>query len=1201
MGEFLVSKGVISREQQQEAIQLQKSSTKSFGAVLIEAGMLDKEELFTQARRQFLTILFSLFGLRDGFFRFEEGDIPENMYAYKVTFSNLITFGIRQMSDPKIIKEMVGDFTQIPAKTERFSSQDTVIFTEKEADVIEEIDGSRTIQEIFNASEGKLLQCLKTLLLLNYHGYITFKVDFKDAGIDQIIDLEKSAEVSFGFNPYEVDDQEQETAAAGSDFLGTPETGSIAVSDGSGDGAKEEEARPHHRSEEEDSPFDQQGVPAEEKLLSWGNLKDLKVPEVLTILNTLGKTGILYITRERVKKHIYLKDGVPLSARSNLKSELLGEFLVAKDVITREQQAHALQLMKNSGKSFGDILLEEGAISKKTLFTNTRRQFLTIVFSLFGLREGFYKFKEEELPKNLYTYNVTFPHMLVLGIRQISDPRVIKDMVGDVNQIAIPIEGSFGSQEIQFTEEEMGVVQMIDSARTIDDIARAAQADPLVTLKTLLIMKRLGKVDFQIEPGIEDKGGIVELEENAASALGFHPYQSEDTLEESAVAGTDFLAAPEDIGGKPVDEAPQGSERQEVAAADAGLVEEENPVDESRTEAAEIPAQEETEMDDSCEGEPEETEPDPDAAPAPDETLSWGTEADRYSDDSDDFSGTEPTTISVDLTPDEEPVLASNTTDGTSGEMGPAIAAETSSFEDGSAARQPDRYELDLNMPEGWAQASAREETVQELPQFSEESPSSFDPEESREGVVSAGEDDERGVYTDSAGQLEAPQERVASQEPVSSEWAEDENEFFQQELKEALEEKVREINSSLPATPLSQVEPEEDIELHPPVADQYADTARDALSETSEFMQPLEQEEEAAFTETANAERPSFKISRRRARGKRKRKIGFAYAATLLLVIGVGIVAVSPWGADLQEKLLARLSGTIDVPATEENGWAADSSRQAAALQTTEPAPSTRQEATDTGSTAGFSGSNRVPAAQEPETAAVSREEEVMVTAGAESTVENLKPSAVPPAPAITTEAPVLQPPVSDPQKPAKPAAEQRNAAKTPEKTSTALTKSGTIPQTQESEAPPEKAVAKESTGQPQSITSAVKETAAPQQSSAAVAEKPGPSEGFEAKMDIWTERLRDLPATKYTIQVEISGNLRNIRQDLSLLTPEFDAMVIPYQVKDWKAYTLVVGVFDSRQQGNETLPSLPERIKKQGPLVKTMRTIQKGLMPTK
>ncbi|MDX1763526.1 MAG: cytochrome c3 family protein, partial [bacterium] len=102
-----------------------------------------------------------------------------------------------------------------------------------------------------------------------------------------------------------------------------------------------------------------------------------------------------------------------------------------------------------------------------------------------------------------------------------------------------------------------------------------------------------------------------------------------------------------------------------------------------------------------------------------------------------------------------------------------------------------------------------------------------------------------------------------------------------------------------------------------------------------------------------------------------------------------------------------------------------------------------------------------------------------------------------------------------------------------------------------------------------------------------------------WSESMEEWKHRILNTSTDKFTIQVEISKRRSAILKDLQQLLPEFDAMVIPYRVQSYDAYTLVVGIYDSRAEGNAAVERLPEAFRKLGPLVKTMPTIQKGLTP--
>ncbi len=266
-----------------------------------------------------------------------------------------------------------------------------------------------------------------------------------------------------------------------------------------------------------------------------GDLKDFHFPDLLVKLYRTGKTGVLTVTRDRVKKQVFSRDGAPCLARSNLKSELLGEFLVAREKISRQQQQEALERHREKRITFTSALIEMGAIGDRDLFLLGRRQFLTILYSLFGLREGRYRFDEIEVSEMHFRYKVDFSKMLNFGIRQITDARVLEEMVGDLDQAPVRTERFLEHQQIPFTIPELSVLDHIDSERSIREIVDASGLDITTVLKTILILFHHQCIRLRLDFYEEEIEPIIDLEDSAAASLGFQKYQPSRLEEESSV------------------------------------------------------------------------------------------------------------------------------------------------------------------------------------------------------------------------------------------------------------------------------------------------------------------------------------------------------------------------------------------------------------------------------------------------------------------------------------------------------------------------------------------------------------------------------------------------------------------------------------------------------------------------------------------
>ncbi len=868
----------------------------------------------------------------------------------------------------------------------------------------------------------------------------------------------------------------------------------------------------------------------------YGNFADQTFPELLVHLHGLGKTGILYTVSDRVKKKIYFQDGIPTGARSNIKSELIGEMLVAKGVISREHQRFALEAHKKRKISFGAVLVQEGVIFAEELFVQARRQFLTVLFSLFGMRKGNYKFEECDLPSDGYYYDVAFSNMLVFGMRQISNLDTLENMVGDRSQIPTPGDRFLDYSKIMFTVKELSVINQVDGSKSIDEIVRASDVEPLTVFKTLLILMHHDFIGFKLDMPEDEGEEIVELEESTKLSLGYQEYCPSNPTEEQAVAGSDFKISPEGIhpAGEPSAEAvgsPEVKQDLEQAVSEETVVPEATPNEPPEERVIDLDAENLDEVlsafHDGVEIEA--------TASADTDALSPGN---TQEGESLPETGTLP--------------LEARSNEKTESDAGPV----TSAFR----VQQPEHE--DKTAPEGFAEE-------QPLPQFEEEDLGDrFLGNPEQESTTSpVGEDD--GEQTSAVDPQEPlPQfeeedlgdrflgnpEQESTTNPVGEDDGEQTSAVDPQEPQmapptgsasvkappppalEAEAETGSDPNTGLPwdASPADQGDSPApqwtDAADERPVGQDAATATADADG-PSPFLAdpgPARYVDEAEATEQAGAE-PSV-IDRGAASESgppAQRKRSPAFALLLVLVVGGGIFAWTPWRTDLQDWVFTRL------------GQSGNGAVQPAANPTVEIPVGTD-----------------LPVADGP----VSNENEAAVAVSA-NTVETddvgaSEASGIDEGAATTEDA-----------RRASGASEGATAAQQ-------------LPEAGDAQA------------------GADLEGVPSENPALAAAAALYPVEDWWSQMQAWTARVRELPRSKFTIQVQITENIDFVWEDLKQLLPEHDAMVLRYRIKDWAAYTLIVGIYDSRAQGMEALQTLPPEILRLGPLVKTMATIQKGLV---
>jgi curved DNA-binding protein CbpA len=148
-GRWLVRSGRITQQQCDASEEIVKKTGKKQGAVLVELGFINPPGLVEGVKLQVRDIILSLFNIRGGCFRFEEGPLPAaDIIPLQMSIGNLVLQGLRQL-DWQIARKTLPP----PNTVLNLSSDPSVLFQKAdlsadEAALLALIDGKRSIEEL---------------------------------------------------------------------------------------------------------------------------------------------------------------------------------------------------------------------------------------------------------------------------------------------------------------------------------------------------------------------------------------------------------------------------------------------------------------------------------------------------------------------------------------------------------------------------------------------------------------------------------------------------------------------------------------------------------------------------------------------------------------------------------------------------------------------------------------------------------------------------------------------------------------------------------------------------------------------------------------------------------------------------------------------------------------------------------------------
>ncbi len=240
-----------------------------------------------------------------------------------------------------------------------------------------------------------------------------------------------------------------------------------------------------------------------------GRLEGVSLPDLLWELCRAGKTGVLQLSRQGIRKSVYVKDGSIVFATSSDANDRLGELLLREGLVTLDQLEAAIARLGN-GKRLGGLLVEAGHLTPDNLVRAVVRQVREIVLGLFAWEEGEYAFQEGPLPsEEVITLQVRTGEILLQGISGIRSFARIRRSVGPPRTMYRLRQDPDVGQEIEAVTLSEGAVLLLGrlerGPERVEALCREMFLSNFEIYQTLWAFKVLGVVE-EVEPRVSGDG-----------------------------------------------------------------------------------------------------------------------------------------------------------------------------------------------------------------------------------------------------------------------------------------------------------------------------------------------------------------------------------------------------------------------------------------------------------------------------------------------------------------------------------------------------------------------------------------------------------------------------------------------------------------------------------------------------------------------
>jgi CheY-like chemotaxis protein len=230
-----------------------------------------------------------------------------------------------------------------------------------------------------------------------------------------------------------------------------------------------------------------------------GTLQQTSVPRLLFLLYRNRETGVLVVSKDKLRKRISIKKGEPTFVESNLVQECLGKLLVKKGRLSAEKCDESLEFMKLKKLRQGQALIQMGILTSSELDEALKDQAREKLLELFSWSNGDYQFfPAEKLLQVTTPVDLTLPQLLLRGVRTGFALERLKIELGDYldKQVRIVDNFIFSFDDFRLASWDEKILSELDGTKTLRELISPKIARELDVYQLIYVFWQTNMIQF---------------------------------------------------------------------------------------------------------------------------------------------------------------------------------------------------------------------------------------------------------------------------------------------------------------------------------------------------------------------------------------------------------------------------------------------------------------------------------------------------------------------------------------------------------------------------------------------------------------------------------------------------------------------------------------------------------------------------------
>ncbi|RKY24667.1 MAG: hypothetical protein DRP79_07460 [Planctomycetota bacterium] len=222
-----------------------------------------------------------------------------------------------------------------------------------------------------------------------------------------------------------------------------------------------------------------------------GDFSTLGLPDVLQIVGSRRKTGMLTVVATDAERTIYFNDGRVVLTQEQHDRYLLDRYFKDVDPRDNEDLRSLLDERRQTGKPLGRLMVERGILKEEELRIELQRQTEDQLYSLFAWIEGAFNFIELDIESaGAVVHEIDATELVMNAARQVDEWRRVRSRLPDMDA-AVGMADGGRLEDLDETSREIAKVIPGDGM-SIRNICAASGESELETCTAVVSMLDAG-------------------------------------------------------------------------------------------------------------------------------------------------------------------------------------------------------------------------------------------------------------------------------------------------------------------------------------------------------------------------------------------------------------------------------------------------------------------------------------------------------------------------------------------------------------------------------------------------------------------------------------------------------------------------------------------------------------------------------------